>query len=82
MWKWTCPNSPGLIYEHHSWKSLNVSLTGHEDGLNVLGLCEIAPCNSTHEYFDDGKPCSNRGRGCHIPYVRNDEPEFHKNYVD
>lgn len=72
MWKWTCPNTLNLIHEHHSWKSLNESLTGHEDGLKVPGFREIAPCDAIHDYWDNGEPCS--VKGCKIPYIRDDEP--------
>jgi hypothetical protein len=72
MWKWTCPRDPKLIWEHHSWKSLNESLTIHEDGFSRPGFRTIPPCNEEHDYWDDGVPCQNRR--CRIRYVRDDEP--------
>lgn len=73
MWKWTCPKQPNVIWEHHSWTSLNEALTGHEDGLAETGLRSFPPCEEEHDYWDDGEPCANRHR-CRIPYVRDDEP--------
>lgn len=73
MWKWTCPNTPNLIWEHHSWTSLNESLTIHEDGFTLLRGHVVKPCDEEHDYWDDGEPCAQRN--CQIPYVRNDEKD-------
>lgn len=85
MWKWTCPKSPLSIEEHHSWRSLNESLTMHEDGFKFPGNREVKPCKEIHEYWDDGIPCAIQkvtGRRCQFRYIRDDEPESHRNYVD
>lgn len=78
MWKWTCPKSPKSIWEHHSWTSLDESLSAHENGIKIPGFREFPPCEEDHNYWDDGEPCSSLSvkgfPNCKIPYVRNDEP--------
>jgi hypothetical protein len=75
VWNWTCPKTPKVIWEHHSWTSLNEMLTRHEDGTDIPGIMSIPPCEEEHNYWDDGVPChKGKGKGCHIPYVRDDEP--------
>lgn len=85
MWKWTCPKNPLSVNEHHSWRSLNEHLTSHEDGFKVPGFREFPPCEAVHDYWDDGLPCDFQkvsGKRCQWRYVRDDEPEWSKNYVD
>ena len=72
MWIWTCPKNPQVLYEHHSWTSLNESLKAHEDGVTILGLVDIPPCEEYHDYWDDGAPCSLPN--CQRKYIRDDEP--------
>lgn len=72
MWKWTCPKTPNLVWEHHSWTSMNESLTAHEDGSNIPGFGVIVGCSEEHEYWDDGIPCGQKN--CNKRYIRNDEP--------
>lgn len=72
MWKWSCPASPLLVWEHHSFKSLNESLTAHENGFKVPGFRSFPACGEIHDYWDDGKPCGHKastGRECRIPYI-------------
>lgn len=82
MWKWTCPKNPSMIWEHHSWAQLHESLKAHEDGFKVPGFREFPACSEVHYFWDNGEPCLENGKGCHIPYVRNDEPSWSKNIVD
>lgn len=71
MWKWECSKSPGLVWEHHSWTSLDETLSAHEDGISVPGFIDIPPCAEEHQYWDDGVPCT--VPRCNRRYVRNDE---------
>lgn len=71
MWKWTCPKSQGLEWEHHSFKSLDESLTAHERGFKVPGFRAFPACDEIHDYWDDGEPCQQRN--CRIPYIPDDE---------
>jgi hypothetical protein len=71
MWKWECPKQPKVVFEHHSWTSLNESLTFHEDGVDIPGLITLPPCDEEHVYWDDGTPCSTPR--CTHRYIRDDE---------
>lgn len=73
MWKWTCPKSPTIFWEYHSWTSMNEGLTSHEDGFQLLGGYVVDGCDEEHDYWDDGEPCGHPK--CQIPYVRNDEKD-------
>lgn len=67
MWKWMCPKNPLIVYEHHSMKSLDESLTSHENGIDIPGVINFPPCDEIHDYWDDGEPC--RQRRCNRRYI-------------
>lgn len=80
MWNWTCPKDPMIINEHHSFKQLDEFLTAHENGVGgVPGVMRGFPgCNLTHDYWDDGEPCSHRN--CRMRYIP--DPNGPDQYVD
>jgi hypothetical protein len=66
MWKWTCPASPKVIWEHHSEESARQSMGIHVIvGSPTHGL---VPCTLVHELVDDGVPCGMDN--CRILYKR------------
>lgn len=73
MWKWSCPKTTNLIFEFHSWSSLDQSLTAHKDGMEIPGFTTVPGCEEIHDFWDDGEPCS--VRNCKIPYIRESSSE-------
>lgn len=68
MWKWTCPNEPKILWEHHRQEWANQSILLHLLGSEKHNL---APCNAdpeAHKAEDDGKACGMPN--CHIPYLK------------
>lgn len=68
MWKWSCPDDPGYIREHHSEALADEAAWAHENG--YFGLVPNAkPCPHVHDVVDDGIPCQRPG-GCNLKYDR------------
>ena len=67
MWRYTCPNQPGIELEFHSLTSLNENLSWHKEGCNYSNFV-VLPCFEEHEIWDDGEPCD--WPGCEIPYEK------------
>lgn len=73
MWRWSCPNNPGLIWEHHSLESANQSILLHLLGSEQFNFAPCPADPKLHQADDDLLPCSQpelTGYPCRIPYIQ------------